>query len=274
MIGPLDLGEAGDLGLAFYALSGSMRASPSATVIAGNLGLGDGIAASKFVGPFSATISGTFHVDPLALVPPSLADDVVATDLSAAASALRNAALGAASMTPTQTFDNIRLSGGASERITATEQVNVVRTGKITMSGRSTLVLEGGSDQFFIINAEDLDIKGASRIILEGGLTPGNVLFNARNDVKVSANSGFNGYLFCLTFVTPSDVYRCDETIIHSSTVNGALFSESLRISSGSRLNFVSAVPQDPPHGIAEPGALALLGFGLLGLTLGRRRRS
>jgi hypothetical protein len=54
--------------------------------------------------------------------------------------------------------------------------------------------------------------------------------------------------------------------------VNGALFSESLRISSGSRLNFVSAAPQDPPHEIAEPGALAPLGFGLLGLTLGRRR--
>ncbi len=273
MIGPLDLGEAGDLGITFYALSGSMRASPVATVINGHLGLGDGVAAAKVLGSFGASISGTFYADPLALVPPSRVDDPVVMDLSGAATTLRNAAMSAALMTPTQSLGNIRLTGGGNDRITATAPVNVVQTGRIRLSGGSTLVFEGAADQVFIVNAEDLDLTGGSRIILEGGLSPGNVLFNVRNDVRISSSS-LDGYLFCMTFVTPSDAYKCDQTTIHSSTVNGALFAESLRASSGARVNFVAATSQSALNEIAEPAALALLGFGLLGLTAARRRRT
>ena len=271
MIGPLDLGEAGDLGLAFYALSGTLQATSPSTVIAGNLGLGDGGLAAQLQRPFTASYAGTFYADPLANLnistpTPPAPPNLVFQDLSGAAATLRASALSAAGLAPTQTFGDIDLGGANSQRITATGAVNVIQADVIDLGGSATLVLEGGSDQVFIINTESLSLRGSSKILLEGGLTPDKVLFNAQTSVETSGSTFLNGYVFCLASFT------CNTEI--ESTLNGAVFSESLRVSSGAQINFVPVVPPAPqPSDIPEPAALALLGFGLLGLSAGLRRR-
>ncbi|MGO9021964.1 MAG: PEP-CTERM sorting domain-containing protein [Syntrophobacteraceae bacterium] len=141
-------------------------------------------------------------------------------------------------------------------------------TGGFNLSSGQTLTITGTSSDYYIIYEEGaMSVNGAS-VLLSGGLTASNVLFFVAGTDGISGNNSvLYGTYYSLAPITFS-----------GGTVDGALIGSKITASSstgqtdilngGDPYNYGS----DAPSSVPEPGTMLLLGSGLVGLGVFRKR--
>jgi choice-of-anchor A domain-containing protein len=124
-------------------------------------------------------IEGRLLVDPTAnsshLGNVRIRDGIVTQNLQMTVDEAIDLSAQAAAMAPTQTFGQI----GGSQTINSAGGINVINVGSVQLNGSATLTLNGGANDFFIINVTGkFAMTGSSAIKLTGGIQPAHVLFN------------------------------------------------------------------------------------------------
>lgn len=147
-----------------------------------------------------------------------------------------NAGINAAMITATNAFalgptptGSINLSDHQNMTIMATGPVTVLSLQNFSLSGGSTLTLQGTATQNFVLNvSSQFSLTGSSKIVLSGGVAWDCVLFNVRNngsDVTVSGQSILNGVLMANNRTA---------SLSGGSTVNGEVIANKITLSGSS----------------------------------------
>lgn len=205
--------------------------------ITGNVGLGSlGLAIGQ-----NTTVNGSVSVAPLSL--PLFLNGFVATggvsqqNLTPAVGAANAVSVGAAALSPTQSFNNVTQS----LVIEGNGGMNVIRMRSLEYRN-DTLTINGSASDVFVFNVQrDFDFRN-SRILLQGGVTADKVLFNfTSNGAAVSIRH--DDSVVVGTFLAPrgSVEYR------DSADFQGAVFARNIHLHSGATLDNGSEEP--PPGG-------------------------
>ncbi|MBW2269632.1 MAG: hypothetical protein JRH16_13745 [Deltaproteobacteria bacterium] len=244
------------LGFPAMSIFKDVNISGSAWADNGNIGLGndqgnDGKVSISgdadidgFIGHHSGTSvdisSGTVH------------GGVTQMDMSDPVDDVKAASVALAALAPTQTISSIT----SSRTITGNGCVNVIRVNNEISLGSGTLTLEGGGDDYFIVNvSKGISIGGDGAIVLDG-VMPQHVIFNlvgGGDDVSLSGSADVWG-----TFV------NVDKGISVSgdATNRGAYYAgETLSLSGEATFygNPFYCEPPEPPAGIcADPSATGI----------------
>jgi len=273
------LGQAGSGGFNFVAFqtgANSFSASNSGTLFDGNVGLASG-GSTNFSG--GGTITGTLFKDPGATVQANVASqmninggitvqslaqavsDVKLANTTAASLAANAgntfASIGSSAATFTDVNGTANAFGGKNSVFSVTGNINITNPSK-------DLTISGGLNDFFIINVGgDVTVSNGA-ILLSGGITPDHVLFNftgATGSVNLSnASSTLHGI-----FLAPQSSQSIHLT---PRTVNGVIIGDTIHTSSGPNVN----LPPGGGFGVPEPASLGVLGLGVIGLLMRRRR--
>ena len=142
-----------------------------------------------------------------------------------------NTAAHAFALGPTPT-GSINLSDHQNLTIFATGPVTVLSLQNFSLSGGSTLTLQGTATQNFVLNvSSQFSLTGSSKIVLSGGVAWDCVLFNVVNsgsDVTVSGQSILNGVLMA---------NKRTASLSGGSTVNGEVIANKITLSGSSVIN-------------------------------------
>jgi PEP-CTERM motif len=136
----------------------------------------------------------------------------------------------------------------------------------LSLSAGSQLTLSGDADDMFIVNVDYFGfyLGGGAEIALVGGLKAENVLFNMHGaynagHVNVAAGTMKGTYIAPDAYMQLGDGLNLDGVRFLGAGISG-------------NLQTVHGFTP-PPISVSEPSALLLLGFGLIGLGVMRRRK-
>lgn len=139
----------------------------------------------------------------------------------------------------------------------------------MTFGGNGTLELDLGLGGIVINIVGDLSIGANFDIVLLDG-NPMDVLFEVHGDVNVGQNADWFGTLFA-----PDSKISFGA----GAKITGALYGDVVNIGQNSAFNHAASNvlfqgPGPDPAQVSEPAALGILGLGLIGIGLYRRRRA
>ena len=286
----VDLGPADD-----YAVFNV--GSASGTIFASNFGLSAGVVINGDVGQgfrstwqsgsFGATLHGTLFTAVVNTFPGFVSGGsitgtpAIVTQSNAVMLATRedviNASAAAAALSPTQTFTT--LTNG--QIIKGTAGLNVIRvTGTVNFPASSvnSLILEGTPTSKFVFQftgsaGTGMNILTMSRLTmtLTGGIQPDNIVWNlngAGGRVEISTSSTIFGTVLAPLRTVTVTGSTIDGQIIGGGSPGGVTVN-NLTISGVTTIT----LPPEATTPVGEPGALTMLGAGMVGFISVLRRK-
>jgi hypothetical protein len=242
----LNLGAAS--GYAVFALGSFQYNGPGS--ITGNVAVGQ---STNFATP--ATINGTLYLNLGVtengnVVPTGGTQNV---DLSNAIAAAQAAPAQYNALPATQSFGTL----GNNSSINGNGGINVVDVSGITLTN-GVLTLNGGANDYFIINDSGDFTFSNSDMALSGGVLASHVLLNIGGNTTISGGGPTNFYG---TFLDPNG-----SITVHDDNLTGELIGKTVSDTSGFQ---ISNTPFTPTPTVPEPGTCfstlgALLGVGAL----------
>jgi hypothetical protein len=222
-------------------LAGGSLALESPSTITGDLSLGAGVTTSG--GGYPGNVNGTIYSP---------------VDLSAVSSQVVTASNQVAALTPDATYT----AWTSALTIASTGDVNVINVTNVNLNSQS-VTFTGGPDDYFLINVfGSFDLGGSGGILAGAGMDPSRMIINIVGTgakITTKIDNEVNG-----TMLVPSRQME-----FHS--VSGAVYGDGnnleMKFQSGASIYY------DPFTPVPIPGAVWLLGSGLIGLVaMGRRR--
>lgn len=145
------------------------------------------------------------------------------------------------------------------------DAVTVIDLGSISLGGSDTITLNGGTNDYFVVNVSNgVAFTGSSGIFGSGGVDPSHILLNFYSSALTGTVAHINDVLQGTMFVPNSG------PTFHS--VNGAIYGggQQITIMSGATLTSTPFIAPIAP--VPEPSTLALFGAGIFGIWIGRSR--